>query len=731
VHSFNLPLRTDNDVYKNLFEHHTNAVYVLDMNGTFIYINPATCSMCGYTRDELIGYSVDTLLMGGDPPHTTMDHLEIAKKGLSLTSEVTMQHKDGHRFEITATNVPIIVDDLPTGVLCMTKDIQQKHEEQVDRYRWITQHSQDIIIFTTPEGDCLYVSPAFERLLGYSSREVIGRTWIDFLHPEQSERLQSAWKHDESEYLARVRHKGGHYLWLNITTRCVRSENNEIVEVFSIARDVTESIQTQMMLTETKNDLAYAQRVAKIGSWVWDLENDIRIWSDEAYRILGIEGKPLTIRESAILLKSIHDEDKHYYTEQINQALQNGQLDIECRIVRASTLEERIIVIRAEVVFSQYGAPLKMVGTIRDITESTLAHRTLVRTQSMLESFIENSADAILFFDTNNVLIRINQAFTSLFGWRDDEILGLKVFELPWLPEDYMNLAVTKFEEFIVAEKSLHGFDTVRKGKDGSLVDVSMSLSPMHSSSNEFDGWAVIMRDMSERKLIEKHMRESEKLSIVGQLAAGIAHEIRNPLTSLKGFVQLMNNTVANENQNHYLQIMHDELTRIEFIVNELLVLAKPQQEAIRTINIRVQVERVILILGSEALMRGIEIEFIPGESLPPLDCVPYQIQQVVINLMKNAFDAMSSGGKVQVILESDENHVVIRMIDHGIGISRDQLGKLGEPFYTTKDTGTGLGLMVTREIINRHNGRIEFDSIEGQGTTVSVFLPITETAPG
>lgn len=222
----------------------------------------------------------------------------------------------------------------------------------------------------------------------------------------------------------------------------------------------------------------------------------------------------------------------------------------------------------------------------------------------------------------------------------------------------------------------------------------------------------------------EKKLRESEKLSLVGELAAGVAHEIRNPLTTLKGFTQMMNENTDPEANKRYSKIMIDEINRINFIVSEFMVLSKPHVVQYALTDISQSIKNVITLLNTQAIIKNIEIipEFIGERFL--IQCEENQIKQVIANLIKNSIEALPQGGKIQVRMEHQEGNLVISVMDNGVGISRENLPLLGTPFYTTKTEGTGLGLMVSKKIIQNHNGKFEINSVPNIATTVTITLP-------
>lgn len=232
----------------------------------------------------------------------------------------------------------------------------------------------------------------------------------------------------------------------------------------------------------------------------------------------------------------------------------------------------------------------------------------------------------------------------------------------------------------------------------------------------------IIIRDISERKKNEELLINSEKLYVAGQLAAGIAHEIRNPLTSLKGFLQLI--ASGRTSASGYYDIMKSELNRIETIVSELLMLSKPQVYEMDFADVRSMMLDTVLLLESQAALYGIVVKADYGKEPLWIYGVDSQIKQVFINVLKNAIEVMQDGGEIEISLRRDHSEVLISVMDMGPGIDEEQLAKMGQPFYTTKDKGTGLGLMVSYKIVDNHKGRIRVASQLGTGTTFEIRLP-------
>lgn len=343
--------------------------------------------------------------------------------------------------------------------------------------------------------------------------------------------------------------------------------------------------------------------------------------------------------------------------------------------------------------------------------------RRLEETEQRFKSLFVYNSDAIFTFNLCGKLIEANQAAEKLLGYTIEEFQKkgwdaiIVPGDLDLYREHFKGVREGKHQEFTVS--MIH--------KDNRNRDISLKMIPI-ITDNEFIGIYEIAKDITESKMAEEMMRRSDKLSAVGQLAAGVAHEIRNPLTTLKGFVQLLQSDLDEQ----HAEIMLTELDRINLIVSEFLILSKPQVTNYEVKDMKNILYNIISLLETQAIIKNIQLISEFDLNLPFINCEQNQLKQVFINLLKNALEAMPNGGEITVKAKKiNEEMVSILVIDQGIGIEEKKIPNLGEPFYTTKEEGTGLGLMVCFRIIENHGGSMKISSQLNKGTTVEVCLPI------
>ncbi|MBM7663050.1 PAS domain S-box-containing protein [Bacillus mesophilus] len=358
---------------------------------------------------------------------------------------------------------------------------------------------------------------------------------------------------------------------------------------------------------------------------------------------------------------------------------------------------------------------IKKEKDVREITEE----------KEKLQMLIDCMPDAVVFKDGEGKWQQVNKYLLELFEIEDVDWKGKTDVEIAKHADFYHDAllyCVDSDEETWKAGSITRCLEFVPM-KNGKFKTFDTIKIPSYFPDGTRKSLVVIGRDITDLKNAEEMLRQSEKLSVVGELAAGIAHEIRNPLTSIKGFLQLSNEGTINLSE--YDDFLLGEIDRISEIVTELLLLAKPQKTDFEVCNLNSIVEEVATLMKSEALYKDVEINVHLSKS-PFIMGHFSQLKQVFINILKNGMDAIGTKGIINIsLIQENEEFVVVSFEDTGCGISKERLKRIGEPFYSVKEKGIGLGMTVSFRIVEAHKGKINIQSEVNKGTTVAVMLPI------
>ncbi|MGF3104248.1 ATP-binding protein [Rossellomorea sp. DUT-2] len=338
-------------------------------------------------------------------------------------------------------------------------------------------------------------------------------------------------------------------------------------------------------------------------------------------------------------------------------------------------------------------------------------------------SLFEQNSDAVLELSLEGKVVSVNSEAEGLLESTHEELKEVKFSE--FLDEVEMKRVTEYFFQTFKGwastfETTIHLANNNRKILRCSLVPIIVN--------QKVTGMFAIARDITLHRENEEMVIASEKLSVIGQLAAAVAHEIRNPLTSLKGFIQLMQ--ISNRINHDHLDIMLSEVDRIDLISGEMLILGKQQEFDLRREKLDDILKQVLVLMEPQAHFDNVSIQY-KNLAEKPLYVLGEgnQLKQVFINIIKNAVESIpdNKDGNVSITLvtRGDDVHVIVE--DNGVGMEPERISHLGEPFYSTKEKGTGLGLAVCQKIIERHKGHIHFQSEKEKGTAVEISLPIVD----
>ncbi|QYM57984.1 PAS domain-containing protein [Bacillus velezensis] len=593
------------------------------------------------------------------------------------------------------------------------------------------QSKTDLHAVLTSNGRIMYISANCKSYFSYSQEEMIGSFLKTFLHEEDQFLVESYFynEHHLMPCTFRLIKKDHTIVWLEagveIVTPQMEGTDREIILKIKVLEEKTPR---RPYMYEQKKQKAEQQSEDAAGNGEFErlvemlpnplyvsINGTIAYANNAMLAMLGAESKDEVIgrRSYEFIEEEYHDIVKNRIVR-MQKGMEVGMIEQTWR--RLDGTPVHLEVKAAPTTYKNQRAELLL---LIDISSRKKFQTILQKSRERYQLLIQNSIDTIAVIH-NDKWVFMNESGISLFEAETyEDLIGKNVYDQlhpcdhDGVKQRIQNIINRKTESEII-KQSWFTFKN-------RLIYTEMVCIP----TTFFGETAVqvILRDISERKQTEELMLKSEKLSIAGQLATGIAHEIRNPLTAIKGFLQLMKPTM--EENEHYFEIVFSELSRIELILSELLMLAKPQQNAVKErVNLKKIISEVTALLETQANLKGIFIKTDYEHDSMYINGDQNQLKQVFINLIKNAVESMPDGGTVHIIMTEDEYSVNVTVKDEGDGIPENVLKRIGEPFLTTKEKGTGLGLMVTFNLIKNHQGAIQVDSKPDRGTAFHITFP-------
>ncbi|MDI6727073.1 MAG: ATP-binding protein, partial [Smithellaceae bacterium] len=356
-----------------------------------------------------------------------------------------------------------------------------------------------------------------------------------------------------------------------------------------------------------------------------------------------------------------------------------------------------------------------------------LVDRTLDRMKTYTENVVESMADGLLSVDLEGKIVTLNRQAGEIIGAGRDALEGRKI-------TDVLGNEVGEVIRFAGDRMPVRDREMEIRRMPGDRIPLRFSVAPLTDEMGLEIGSVLMIKDLREIRDLREKANRSERLASLGRLAAGVAHEIRNPLSSIRGFAQYFQKRFKDqEEEEGYASIMVKEVDRLNQVVTDLLDFAGLKEPCREPQSLENIVEEAFALLTREIAARKIEVTRDYEAGLPQVTVDRNQLSQVIINILLNAVESMESGGKIHIGLRQQGSPpaVELSVADTGSGIPADDLAKVFEPFFSRKKKGTGLGLAIAHQIVEGHGGDIMVESVPGIGTTFRICLPPGESGGG
>ena len=778
-------LRASEERFRALVDHAADAFLLRDESGIVVDVNRQTCDSLGYRRDELIGMRLSEI----DPDADLSASWKRFDAGeLLITFESRHRRKDGTLFPVEVRTRRFVSSDGRQLALTLARDITERkraegaQRESEERYRALIELSPQAVWMTRADGYNIYMNQWWYDYSGLTREESEGFGWARAVHPDERDRAVELWRQavasgGEWAFETLVRRKDGQYRWHLGRGLPIRDADGNIVRWIGTSVDVHDRREAEETLRRTEAWLSEAQRLSHTGSFAQDLDTGRLVYaSPELLRIYGFDPAAGTPSTEAVI-RRFHPEDRQRVAEAFERGRENAGHRAEWRIVLPDG-SLRYIESLVAPISDAYGRPLELVGTTIDVTERKRAEEALRESELRYRNIFEKVGVAIVEQDFSRVMARLGELKAS--GVRD---FRRYLAEHPELARETLALvgikdvneaAVALFgasskEEFLGALPRLTTREVraawasqllaVAEGRRSveEVVVTTLRNETIHAlvaivlppESSGFESVLVTVVDLSERKRAEEALSQAQaalthvtRVSTVGEVSASIAHELNQPLGAIANNANASLGLLASakpklDELRGALGDIVSDAERASAIIERVRGMARrsaPERIPVRLSDL---VQEVVGLAAAESATRRVAIRTDVPNDLPLVLGDRVQLQQVLLNLVLNAMDSMSGIDEAKRSLEicgrSDQLDgdpaARVSVQDRGIGLRPEQADQLFEPFYTTKTHGMGLGLAISRSIVEAHRGRLWAEANPGPGATFSFALPVADPA--
>ncbi len=725
-------LRESEARYRAVIEGAHDMIQSIGLDGRIIFVNKSWLDTLGYTEAELSSLNFFEIVHPDSQAHCREMLAEVASGKPVQGMETTFLTKDGRKILVEGNAAPRYIGSKVVATQGVFRDVTER--KQAEEALRESEAFQSGLLANSPipinvinaDSSVRYVNPAMVKLTGFSAEELTGEKAPYSYWPKEDvtkimKGFKKAMRYGGDRMLELFKRKNGEKFWVEITTTPVRKDGKfqyllaNWVDITERKRAeealIDEATRRRILIDESSDGIVILDEKGKV------YEANLRFaemlgYSPEEVRELHAWDWDARLKREQIaeMVASIGPEGTHFETQ--HRRKDGTIFDVELSNNGAVYAGQKLIFCVS-----------------RDVTERKKAEAALKESEEKYKTLVEATSDVIWETDEEGVFTFISPRIKDILGYEVDEIVGKKR-TLDLIAKGEMRKWLKRFKEVSARRAPFFGFEIPHVHKDGSQLICETSGIPLFDSAGKFKGYVGIDKDITERRNMQEQLVITDRLASVGELAAGIAHELNNPLTGVIGFSQLLMDKEMPKDIKEDVEVVYSEAQRASQVVKHLLTFARKHAAVKEKVNVNDIIGKVLELRAYEQNLENIKVDDRLYPELPEVMADYFQLQQVFLNIVINAEYFMKETnhrGNLTITTEKVGNKVKASFADDGPGIAKDALGHLFDPFFTTKEVGkgTGLGLSICHGIIAEHGGRIYVESEVGKGATFIVELPI------
>jgi PAS domain S-box-containing protein len=605
-------------------------------------------------------------------------------------------------------------------------------------FRFYGRVTPDLVTIFDHEGRILFVNPAAERVLGQSSERCCGRQVFDFVHSDDRAAARAAFlrwarAEGESQFLVETRVVGrdGETFHLHWTVAPYRDGDGAARCFISHARDVTPQVTAgeRLRKSELRNRALLAGVLDPLVTI--DFRGMVREASHSVEAVFGFRPEELIGRNVSVLMLEPHASQHDGYLERYRRT---GETGILGRTREFDVRRKDGVVIQVELSVSRVDVPDEdeplFVGSFRDVSARRRAERALAESAARMRAIFDQEYEFVGLLSCEGTLLEINHSALRGIGATRDEVVGRPFWETPWWHTDAARRQRLHEGVLAAAAGEFVRFEVEYVDREGQQRWVDFSLKPVRDETGAVQFLLPEGRDISRFKAA--HARElamQEALAQIGESAAVLAHEIKNPLTAVNLALRAVADRLG-EDQRSVLEDLAARLGKLERTMRRTLSFARPLRLEREPCDVATLLEDLSRLVRPELTEARIDLDIDCARGLPSVSVDRGLLEEVLLNLVRNAREALDDGGRVRLSATLEGRELVLRVEDDGPGIPASLRGELFKPFVTSKPGGSGLGLAIARKIVREHGGELDVDTSTLGGACFRIRIPAADRPP-